>query len=338
MKIKYFSPILQFGCVMFLLAPLSAAAWGRRGHQIVGETAGILLGQNPENSFMRKHSYDLGYYANVPDFIWKRDATYKFEKPQHFMDLEIFEREFAKHSELKQPFLLTRQEFELQFPEVKADAGRAYWRIAEMNKELEKVAGQLRAMTEETGPARQALQLKWLTIAGTMAHYLGDLGMPLHLSENHDGQMTDQKGIHSYFEDAVVDELYPIISAEVNAAASKEWPGFSKKNKDKSEMELVMALGERSRHEVPRMLAIDKKGKRTDLKKSAKAYHDLIRQRLVDSSLTLAEIYRRQLGWKFDDDKFYLFSAEPEYMMPPGLGVSSATQAATKKSPGCPLR
>ena len=47
-------------------------------------------------------------------------------------------------------------------------------------------------------------------------------------------------------------------------------------------------------------------------------YRPLIRKGLTLSSLTLAELYRRQLGWKFDNNKFYLFEGEPEYVMPEG--------------------
>ena len=39
-----------------------------------------------------------------------------------------------------------------------------------------------------------------LFIAADIGHYIGDAHMPLHTSANHDGQMTDQKGIHSFWE------------------------------------------------------------------------------------------------------------------------------------------
>ena len=39
-----------------------------------------------------------------------------------------------------------------------------------------------------------------LFIAADLGHYLGDANMPLHTAVNHDGQLTDQKGIHAFFE------------------------------------------------------------------------------------------------------------------------------------------
>jgi hypothetical protein len=39
-----------------------------------------------------------------------------------------------------------------------------------------------------------------LFLAADLGHYIGDAHMPLHTSANHDGQLTDQKGIHSLWE------------------------------------------------------------------------------------------------------------------------------------------
>jgi hypothetical protein len=51
-------------------------AWGRRGHSIVCQTAAYLASSEPKGDFLKNHSFDLGYYCNVPDFIWKEPATY----------------------------------------------------------------------------------------------------------------------------------------------------------------------------------------------------------------------------------------------------------------------
>jgi hypothetical protein len=40
-------------------------------------------------------------------------------------------------------------------------------------------------------------------LAADLAHYIGDANMPLHTSANHDGQLTNQKGIHSLFESRI---------------------------------------------------------------------------------------------------------------------------------------
>jgi hypothetical protein len=306
--------VCALGVVLFFSA--NTWAWGRRGHQIVNENAAqVAAAQSADADFMSAHSFDFGYYANVPDFAWKRPATYATEKPQHFMDMEIFDREFAKHPEVSNPLALERKEFEQRFRDIKPEAGRSFWRIRELYARLEKLTLQLREM-QEMGEARQNLQGQWLLTAGTMGHYIGDLGMPLHVSENYDGLQTGQKGIHQYFEEIMVDQLYPEIGCEVHADAMKRFPEFTKKNADKSVLQLLVQLSKVSRAAVPRMLAIDKHSQRENLKKNAKAFHPLIREQLVQSTLVLAELYRRQLGWKFDSNKFYLFYGEPEYIQP----------------------
>jgi hypothetical protein len=309
--------LARAGFSITLLIPLSAGAWGRRGHQIVGETAALLASSEPNARFLKNQSFNLGYYANCPDFIWKHPATYAYEKPQHFMDMEIFRRAFSNHPEIKNPFELSRKEFEEKFPEVPPEAGRSFWRIREFYANLEGVSAKLRALKDDAPlEQRQKLQEKWLLDAGLMAHYVGDLSMPLHVSENYDGHLSGQKGIHSYFEDLMVDELYPEMAVEVAKAAQKQWPDFVKKNKDKTVLQLLEQLADHSNKEISHLLAIDKKSKREEMKKNAAKYRSLIRKQLTDGSLTTGELYRRNLGWTFNDTKFYFFANEPAYVMP----------------------
>lgn len=308
---------------LVLILPLVANAWGRRGHSTVGETAAQLVAKSSHTEFLRNHSYDLGYYSNVPDFIWKKPATYEIEKPNHFMDLEIFQRAFSKRTDTgAKPFEMSRLEFEAKFPEIPASAGRAYWRIRELNQTLESTASELRRLQKEKPAeaveAQRKLQETWLLTAGVLSHYVGDLGMPLHVSENYDGQLTGQKGIHSHFEDRAVDELYPSITKEVYDEALKLWPAFTKKHAKTTVLEMVEKLAAESTAAVPGMLAIDKKLGRKNLKKSAEAFRPLIRKRLAASSLVLAEIYRRSSeGIQFDDNRFFFFKGEPDFIAPP---------------------
>jgi len=42
-----------------------------------------------------------------------------------------------------------------------------------------------------------------LSISADMGHYIGDAHVPLHVTINYDGQFTNQKGIHSFWESRV---------------------------------------------------------------------------------------------------------------------------------------
>lgn len=294
----------------------NAFAWGRHGHHAIGDAAAALAADDTKTEGLKYHSYDLGYYANVPDFIWKRPATYNFEKYQHFMDLEIYERAFSKKEGLDEALKLSRKEFDAKFPEVPQDAGRSFFRIREMVGQLEKISEDLRKLPEQKGKARQALQEKWVLTAGLLGHYVGDLGMPLHVSENYDGQLTGQKGIHGFFEDICVDEVYPGVAVKAKALVSSHWRAYKKANADKPLLTLLKDLTADSQKAVKPLLAIDKASKRADVKVTCPKFESLIAQRWAKSILVLAEIYRRNLGWTFDNDKFYYWNGEPQYIQP----------------------
>ena len=301
----------------FLMLPGLCWAWGRRGHQIVAETGSLLADGEGGQGFMRNHSFDLGYYANVPDFIWKRPATYETERSEHYMDLEPFDKAFAAKPEVREPYALSRKDFDARFPEVPPGKGRAFWRIRELNDQLSEVSDQMRALKEPTGKARQALQEKWIVLAGVMAHYVGDLGMPLHVTDNHDGQLTGQKGVHSYFEDALVDQVFVDVAYNVQKRAAREWPAFKKKSADKTVLGLLEELAKSSYKAIDPLLKLDKKTKRDPTAKTAKLFQKTMEDRLTASALVIAELYRRQLkDLVFDDNRFYFIAGEPAYIKP----------------------
>ena len=307
----------RFSLVPLILVVFSQTclAWGRRGHQIVGETAATIVSTEPNADFMRDHSFDFAYYNNVPDFFWKEPKTYDIERPQHYMNLEIFDRAFKAKPEEKNPFELNRQAFDAKFPEIPFTAGRAFWRIRERVAALEAVTDQLKKMDIKQVQARRDLQGKWMVIAGTLGHYVADLSQPLHVSMNYDGEETGQKGVHSFFEDACVDELYPELTVAVKKEVEKRWPKFKKENSNKPLIQLLdqEAKGSLAKHKM--VLDIDKRTQR-DLKKASRAYQKLIVERLAEGSLYLAEIFRRNLGFSFDNKKFYYFEGEPTWVNP----------------------
>ncbi|NJL26208.1 MAG: hypothetical protein HC902_14335 [Calothrix sp. SM1_5_4] len=225
---------------------------------------------------------------------------------------------------MQKPFELSRAEFEARFPDIKEDAGRSFWRVRELVGQLESTAKALRELDVEKEKEKEKEKRastpagRWLVLAGVLSHYVGDLAQPLHVSENYDGQMTGQKGIHSYFEDTCVDELFPKIQSRVDNLARDRWPAFRKKNGGKSLLELLEALARGSIRNVEPLLKIDKKNKRDNLKASCARYEQMIADRLVEGSLVLAEIYRRNVGWKYDGKKFYFFEGAPEYIRPGG--------------------
>ncbi len=46
-----------------------------------------------------------------------------------------------------------------------------------------------------------------LRLAADLGHYLGDINVPLHTTKNYNGQLTDQKGIHAFWESRIPELL-----------------------------------------------------------------------------------------------------------------------------------
>lgn len=291
-----------------------AGAWGRRGHSLIAETAALLLAnKSPVNTqtIFRDRSYDLGYYANVPDMCWKKPESAKLESKEHYTDIDIFDRE-VKGMSVEAAFALDRSEFDKLFPGVLDKGGRSLWRIRELMGRLGKIATQLKT-TELEREKRLELQGEWLLTAGVIGHYVGDLGMPLHVTENHDGQMTNQKGIHSFYEEIIVDTFKRgELEAEVYQRATQLKQNYS----GKSVLEVVYSLTRESFARVPQMLKTDKRVGRESYNRARDAHRKMIIDGMAAASVALAELWSRNLDWIYDGDKFYNFTPYPIHIVP----------------------
>jgi hypothetical protein len=328
--------------ILFLIVALSvtlmnanfAFAWGRIGHDLAARVAAHLVSETTSKPFYKSRAMDLGYYCNVPDLVWKK-SHYNIEWTNHFMDLEIFDREFKKRIEegklspKEDPYEMTRAAFNTKFSNIPDTAGRAYWRVRELEKRLQATADLLK-QKDIIKEERHRLQLEWLIVAGVIGHYITDLAQPLHVTENYDGQMTEQKGIHSHFEDTLVDQLWPSIDMQVYKEADRLWEKERVSMSGKTSLALMKELAENSFKELEEILKRDKKTSRDDLKKAAEVYRPVIIRRLAAGAVVLAEIWRRHSNWTPNEDKFYAFSGEPEYIQPPVLPPQPATSPTPK--------
>ncbi len=316
---KIFQALLCSGVIVLSLSwwPCQALAWGKRGHSIVCQTASYLDAKLPRGQFFKSHSYDLGYYCNVPDLIWKRPETYQQESFNHFMDMEIFNREI-KADELPGAFALDRLAFNAKYPKVSDKAGRSFWRIRELLDSAQAIGEKLKAK-DLSSDDRYKMQADWLVHIGAAGHYLGDLCQPLHVTENYDGQMNDQKGVHRWFEDDAVDELFhsdnsPGLESEVMAAAEKKWktlkPGWEKR----PVLEILEELARSSNISIKELMAIDKKQGRKDIKRASAAFQKMIIDRMAAGAVATAELWGRNLTFDFDDNKFYNVVSDPAWI------------------------
>jgi len=290
-----------------------AWAWGRRGHSIVCQNAAYLVASEPKAFFLKNHSFDLGYYCNVPDLIWKEPPTNKLESFNHYFNREAFERTIGA-DKLPAALALDRKTFNKTYPQADEKWGQVYWRIREMSDKLYSLRDKLKeAKKDEQRP----LQDQWLQTAGFLGHYVGDMSMPLHVTENHDGALTQQKGIHSFYEDVLVNELAQDgdfhLEGEVAKEAIKRWAKDRERLRKKTVLELLQDMTAESSANAKRLLQTDRDTGR-DIAKAKKAHRAMIVKNLAMGSVYLAEFYRRGVGFDFDDDRFFMFSGTPEFV------------------------
>jgi len=278
-------------------------AWGKRGHEIVESVAARILEEKKDHKFLKAHEFDLGYYANVPDLIWRKTAA-KIEPPQHYID---WNKDFIETFGTPKNLPLEFKDFKAKMGEkFKVGLGLVPYRIHGLIKRCKSLSKNLDQ--DKEGPL--------LVCLGTLGHYTGDLSMPLHVTDNHDGQMTGQKGVHVYFEAVLVDQLDPELKVEVmnKAMSLYEKSELSKMTGDEG----VRWMISDSFSKIPELLNIDKSVSRKDLKVAATKFKDLIVERLVQGALLTASVWSEILdGVKdFNEDHFYFFDGTPDYIEP----------------------
>ena len=155
-------------------------AWGTFGHQHINHAAVFALPVEMRMFFYNHIDY-ITEESTVPD-LRKYTLNDKAEGPRHFINIEGMEKmPFDSLPATMKDALAKYDEKTLQ------KMGILPWYIQDMMDKLTKAFKDKR-------------KTEILFLAADLGHYLGDANMPLHTSLNHDGQFTDQKGIHSFFE------------------------------------------------------------------------------------------------------------------------------------------
>jgi hypothetical protein len=179
--------------LLILLGAGTAPAWWVKGHESITEGAASRL---PEGmpAFFRAGGKALAHYAGDPD-RWKNPAARHLraaESPDHYLDLEDLQGRELPGDRWKAVALL----YELkQKPE---RTGMLPYAILENYDRLSCAFYDLRA-----APDDPTVRAKCLVHAGALAHFTGDLAMPLHTTRHYDGRPAvpggklQQKGIHA---------------------------------------------------------------------------------------------------------------------------------------------
>ena len=176
--------------VVFLIVlamPRPAAAWGFEAHKYILDRAITLLPAEIR-PFFEKYRVSIVEHAIDPD-LW-RTVGWEEESPRHYVDMDAYE---------PYPFKTLPHDFDaavkLKGRDFVMKNGLLPWRTQEIYTKL------VEAFTGKSPYARENVKL----FSSVVGHYLGDAQVPFHATQNHDGQLTKQWGMHSRFESELFD-------------------------------------------------------------------------------------------------------------------------------------
>src|SRR3954467_14055880 len=169
----------------FCAVTTNSFCWGFYAHQRINYLAVFLLPPEmmvlykPNIQFITDHAVD-------PD---KRRYAVLSEAPKHYIDIDHYGH--YPWQELPEKY----EDALKKYPEDSILAnGIVPWWIQIMQQRL-------------TNAFKEKSFAKILKLSAEIGHYIADAHVPLHASSNHDGQYTNQKGIHGFWESRVPELL-----------------------------------------------------------------------------------------------------------------------------------
>ncbi|MFH0734072.1 MAG: S1/P1 nuclease [bacterium] len=168
--------------IFYFLIATSIFGWGRNGHIIITNQAFALL--KNDMKFTQTYQDSTVAKANDPD---RRIKYNKDQAPWHYIDIDFY-KEFneGRMIELYDSLLTIYSDSTIK------TNGTLPWVVEKSFNNLVK--------------AFESKDTKLIYLySADLAHFVEDSYMPLHTTTNYDGQLTNQKGIHSRYESKMVD-------------------------------------------------------------------------------------------------------------------------------------
>jgi len=179
--------------LLILFLHLECFCWGFYGHKKINNYAVFLLPPQmlvlykPHIDFITDHAVD-------PDM---RRYAMAGEGARHYIDIDIYG---------KYPFTALPRKWNDAVNKFSKDSlqlhGIVPWWVQTMLYRL-------------TDAFKEKNQAKILKLSAEIGHYIADAHVPLHANSNHNGQQTNQQGIHGFWESRIPELL-----------ADKEWDFF----------------------------------------------------------------------------------------------------------------
>jgi len=182
-----------------LLSPAAASPWGFTGHRLIARKA-LATVPDPLRSVLAANADYLVEQAINPD-LYRSGAS----DPDHFLDMDAFGA---------YPFAdvpRAEKDAALRLGKDAPSKGRLPWKIEEVYR------GLVEAFRARDLP-------RALERAGTLCHLIADAHVPLHATENYDGQLTGQRGVHARWESDLVERNRLQLETAVAPAAAQPVP------------------------------------------------------------------------------------------------------------------
>ncbi|MBT3647813.1 MAG: S1/P1 Nuclease [Flavobacteriales bacterium] len=170
---------------LVLVFPLISGSWGFFGHKKINRIAVFTL-PSELMAFYKENIEFITNHAVDPDM---RRYVLPAEAPRHYIDIDHYG---------ESPFDEVPRRWDSAVTKYTEDTLQAYgvvpWHINLMYRILVKKF-----------ESRDLSGI--LKTSADIGHYIADAHVPLHTTENYNGQLTDQKGIHGFWESRLP-ELY----------------------------------------------------------------------------------------------------------------------------------
>lgn len=177
--------VSSFFTSLLLLSHFSSYCWGFWAHQKINYFAVFLLPPEmmvlykPNISFIAEHAVD-------PD---KRRYAVKDEGPRHYIDIDVYGT--YPYDSLPRKWKDAVEKFG---EDSVKEHGIVPWHVQVMLQRL-------------TNAFREKNFSSIMKNSAEIGHYIADAHVPLHANSNHNGQYTNQKGIHGFWESRVPELL-----------------------------------------------------------------------------------------------------------------------------------
>ncbi|MDZ4840210.1 MAG: zinc dependent phospholipase C family protein [Bacteroidota bacterium] len=177
---------LKLGLFLFAIW-MVCSSWGFWAHKRINYYAVKALPIEIKG-FFDKYSDFLVEHSVDPD---KRRFCYKEEGVRHYIDLDMYGS--FPYADLPHDWRKAKEKYS---EDTVRSRGIVPWVISWEYKKL------VKAFADKDAD-------RILDISADLGHYIADAHVPLHTTENYDGQLTDQVGIHALWESIIPEYFAP---------------------------------------------------------------------------------------------------------------------------------